>query len=337
MNKNLEEVFKMFKRTASFTLISILIFTPFLLTQVTSRRVNLTIVNTDNKPIEGVKITITSPERGSYKKEFFTNKKGRSSFILPMQIKTAIFSLEKEGYQNRQESVELIKMRSSGESFRYDLSFILYRSDQLTPQQVAQRDKAYQTALSFFYMGMEFFQSEKFLEAAEQFEKAVEAKPDFYEALENLAASYFRSELYEKAIEAAKKALEINPNSSKAIKLISVAYSNLGDEEAALEYMNKLKGLPDEKLTAEELYNIAVVAANQGNDEEAVEYFERTIQHKPDFALAHYQLGLCYFRLNNMEGAKRELEKYLALEPEGENAEMAKNLLEHIDKKNIPG
>jgi len=34
-----------------------------------------------------------------------------------------------------------------------------------------------------------------------------------------------------------------------------------------------------------------------------------------------------------MEGAKKELEKYLALEPEGENAEMAKNLLEHLDKK----
>lgn len=326
----------MFKRTASFTLIFILISTLSLLTQVSSRRVTLMVVDTDNKPIEGVKITITSPERSSLKKEFSTNKKGQSSFILLMQIKTGIFSLEKEGYQNHQESFELIRMRNSQESLKYEHSFILYRNDQLSPKQVAQRNEAYQNALPFFNKGMDFFLSEKFLEAADQFEKAVEANPDFLEALDNLAASYFRSELYEKAIEAAKKALEIKPNSSKVIKLISIAYSNLGDEETALEYMNKLKELPGEKLSAEELYNIAVVTANQGNDEEAKEYFERSIQHKPDFALAHYQLGVCYFRLNYMEGAKKELEKYLALEPEGENAEMAKNLLEHLDKKDIP-
>jgi Tfp pilus assembly protein PilF len=96
--------------------------------------------------------------------------------------------------------------------------------------------------------------------------------------------------------------------------------------------MNNLKELSGEKLIAEELYNIAVVTANQGNDEDAKEYFERSIQHKPDFAPAHYQLGVCYFRLNNMEGAKKELEKYLALDPEGENAETAKEFLVHIKK-----
>jgi tetratricopeptide (TPR) repeat protein len=325
-----------FKRTASFTLVFILIFTAILFAQVTTRRVKLMAVDTDNKPIGGVKITITSPEIRAFKKEFFTDKRGQTAFILPMEIKVAVFLLEKEGYQNHQESAELIRMRSSQESFLYERSFMLFQSDQLTPEQMAQRNEAYQTALSFFNKGIGFFQSEKFGEAAEQFEKAVEAKSDFFEAFENLAASYFRLKLYEKAIEAAKNALKMNPNSSQALKIISVAYSSLGDEKTALEYMNKLKELPDEKLTAEELYNMAVVAANQGNDEEAKGYFERSIQHKPDFALAHFQLGLCYFRTKNLEGAKKELEKYLSLEPEGEKGKIAKAILENLNKNDIP-
>lgn len=320
----------MYKKIPSFALIFILVFTFTMFAQVSSRRVSLTVKDTDSKPIEGVKVTITSPERGSFKNEFSTNKKGQSFLILPMQIKTTIVSLEKEGYQKHQESIELIKKKSSEVSFRYDLSFILYRDDELSPEQEAQITIEFQKALPFFNKGMEFFKSERFIEAAVQFEKAVEAKPDFFEAFDNLAASYFRSELFEKSIEAAKKALEINPNSVETIKLIAIAYSNLGDEDTALDYMNELKELPGENLTAEELYNLAVVAANQGNDEEAREYFERSIQVKPDFALAHYQLGLCYFRLNNMQGAKMELEEYLALEPEGENADMAKNLLSHL-------
>jgi len=322
-----------FKRTPILTLVFILILTAILFAQVTTRRVQLMAVDTDDKPIAGAKITITSPEIRALKKEFFTDKRGQIAFILPMEIKVAVFLLEKEGYQTHQESVELLRMRSSQESFLYERSFMLFQSDQLTPEQIARRNEAYQTALSFFNKGIEYFQSEKFGEAAEQFEKAVEAKSGFHEAFENLAASYFRLKLYEKAIEAAKNVLKTNPNSSQALKIISMAYSSLGDEQSALEYMNKLKELPDEELSAEELYNMAVVAANQGNDEEAKGYFERSIQHRPDFALCHFQLGLCYFRLNNMEGAKKELETYLALDPGGENAKTAKAILDHLNKR----
>ena len=114
------------------------------------------------------------------------------------------------------------------------------------------------------------------------------------------------------------------------VKLISVAYSKLGDEKKALEYQEKLKSFPDTEFSAEELYNMGVVEANKGNDGEAAKYLEKATLAKPGFALAHYHLGLCYFRLSNGAGAKKELEKYLTMEPEGDNAKTAKALLASI-------
>lgn len=318
----------MYKRISLFIFIAIFIFSSVSLAQ--TRRVKLNAKGTDGKPIEGVKITLTSPEKDDYKKVVTTNKKGQTTFLLHMEIKNVNFLLEKEGYQNLQDSKELRRIRKFQEELYYEHSFILYRTEELSPQQKIQQYESAQKAHSFFNKGTELFQAEDFSGAAEQFKKAVETKPDFLEAYQNLAASYFRAELYQESIEAAKKALEIKPDSAQTLKLISVAYSSLGNEKAALEYQDKFKGLPDAEFSPEEIFNMAVTAANEGRDEEAAEYFKKATEMKPDFALAYYQLGITYYRLKNMEGAKAALEKYLELEPEGENAKIAETLLKYI-------
>lgn len=320
----------MYKRSSLFIFIAIFIFSSVSLAQ--TRRLKLEVKDTDGKPIEGVKITLTTPEKDDYKKVVSTDKKGQTTFLLHMEIKNVNFLLEKEGYQNLQDSKELRRIRPSQELLYYEHSFLLYRTDELSPEQKIQQYKASQEALSFFNKGMELFQVEDFSGAVEQFKKAVERKPDFLEAHQNLAAAYFRAELYQETIEAAKKALEIKPDTAQTLKLISVSYSRLGDEKTALEYQDKLKELSDAEFSPEEIFNMGAVAANEGRDEEAAEYFRKVTEMKPDFALAYYQLGLTYFRLKYMEAAKTFLEKYLELDPEGENAKTAKTLLQHINK-----
>jgi len=323
----------MFKKTifVIFALLFVLIMLGQ--TQVTARRVKVKVVDTANKPLENVTITLTSPGRSDLRKEFHTNKKGESGFMLPMEIKTAHFLLEKEGYQTFQQTVELRTMRKSQAAFKYEGTFTLYRTDERSPEQEATNREAYNDALPLFNAGIKLFQAEKFAEAVEQFEKALTVKPDFFEALENLAVSYFRAEQFEKAIEAAKKCVDIKPDSYQMLKMISVSYSALGDEESASEYLEKMKELPDAQLSPEELFNMAVTAANQGNDQEAKTLFERSVELKPDFPQGHFQLGMCYFRLQDFEGAEKELNTYLELDPEGEHAQVAKAVLEHINKK----
>ena len=139
-------------------------------------------------------------------------------------------------------------------------------------------------------------------------------------------------EAYDKAIETAKKALELMPDSSQTLKLISVAYSALGDEKTALVYQEKLKTLPDAEFSPEELYNMGVVEANEGRDPEAVNYFKKAVEMKPDLAIAYYQIGLSQFRLKNNKESRVALEKYLELDPNGKNAETAKKILDFINK-----
>lgn len=322
----------MLKRIFSFFLSLEMILLLATYSQVTARRISITVMNTKNEPLEKTKVIITSPERNDFKKEFFTDKKGKFAFLLPMEIKSLSFHLEKEGYQTLEETIELRRMRSSQSSFLYEGTFVLFQNDELTPEQRAQLKVTNEKALEHFNAGIALFEGEKFIEAAKEFEEASKIKPDFYEAYENMAASYFRAEEYEKAIEAANKALEIEPESYKTLKIISISYSALGNEEKAMEYLEKMKHLPDAEFSPEELYNLAVTAANRNDDEEAKQYFEKAIELKPDFALAHYQLGMCYFRLNELENAQKELERYLELEPEGEHAEVAKAILESIKK-----
>ena len=53
----------------------------------------------------------------------------------------------------------------------------------------------------------------------------------------------------------------------------------------------------------------------------------RRIEAKPDFALAHFWLGMVSFNQNKKAAAKEHLEKYLELEPSGSEASTAKEIL----------
>jgi tetratricopeptide (TPR) repeat protein len=247
-----------------------------------------------------------------------------------LEIKTADFALGKEGYQDYRETVDLAKAGKTQGDISCQVFFVLYRGDELTPQQRTQKQEADQQVMGMFTKGMECFQTGNFQEAIAAFKKSIELKADFLEAHQNLASSYFRAGEYEKAIEAAQGALAIDKNSPQMVKLISVAYSKLGNESKALEYQDVLRTFPNAELSAEELYNLGVAEANRGRDSQAADDFRKAAQAKPEFSLAHYQLGLCCFRLQDMEGAKTELEKYLSLEPDGEYAKVAKALLANI-------
>jgi len=76
-----------------------------------------------------------------------------------------------------------------------------------------------------------------------------------------------------------------------------------------------------EQLRAEYAAKIA------GAEKDAEAMLLKAVEAKPDFALAHFWLGMASFNLNKKAAAKEHLEKYLELEPEGSEAATAKELL----------
>ena len=75
------------------------------------------------------------------------------------------------------------------------------------------------------------------------------------------------------------------------------------------------------------LYNKGVDAYNKKNVKEAEGFLTKAIEAKPDFALAHFWLGMTAFNQNKKALAKTHLEKYLELEPNGAEAATAKEIL----------
>ncbi len=60
---------------------------------------------------------------------------------------------------------------------------------------------------------------------------------------------------------------------------------------------------------------------------EAEALLTKAVEAKPDFAIAHFWLGMASFNLNKKGAAREHLEKYLELEPNGAEAATAKEIL----------
>jgi tetratricopeptide (TPR) repeat protein len=89
-------------------------------------------------------------------------------------------------------------------------------------------------------------------------------------------------------------------------------------------------------------YNLGAVLTNSGQGDAASQAFQQAIQADPNYAEAYYQYGVSLMakaqvgadgKVTPAPGTKEALEKYLALKPDGANAESAKGMLAMMDTK----
>ena len=99
----------------------------------------------------------------------------------------------------------------------------------------------------------------------------------------------------------------------------------MGDKAKAAEFAAAYADAnPD---SPEILYNKGVEAYNKGKMKDAEATLEKAVAAKPDFANAHYLLGMACFNQNKKAPAKEHFEKYLELDPNGKEAATVKELL----------
>ena len=120
--------------------------------------------------------------------------------------------------------------------------------------------------------------------AEAQFKKAIDIRPDFYEAYNNLGLAISDQGRREEAVTAFKKALELSPEAPEA-------YNNLGC---------LYKGKKDYQ--------------------QAVEYFNQAIAKQSDYSLAYLNLGTAYEEMEKFDLAIKSWEKVLAVQPTNDEA-----------------
>jgi len=164
--------------------------------------------------------------------------------------------------------------------------------------------------------------------AIERFAKAAELDPELAPAHAALAGLYLDRKENQKAVEAAETALGIDPDLIEVQKIRYEGYRRLGQEEKAKEVFAEMAEVDPAGL-AETLYDNGRRAFDAGNAEQAKAAFEQALAADPEFARAHYMLGLVYVNLGDGAKAKQHLQKFIDMAPDDPEVATAKEMLQY--------
>jgi len=179
-----------------------------------------------------------------------------------------------------------------------------------------------------FSAGTAAMNAKNFDEAVRQFQIAAEKDSTQSAVFANLGLAFANQKKYEDAIAAYRKSIGLKADDPAVHALLSLALANAGKIEEATQTVEEVAKL-DPAMAGQSYFNLGAILTNRGKSKEAVEAFNKAIAIDPKNAQAYYQLGIAYFALpETIPQAVSALERFLQLEPSGQNAEAAKQLIE---------
>ncbi len=147
-------------------------------------------------------------------------------------------------------------------------------------------------------------------------QKAVEIWPEYADAYNMLGKAYMKLEDATSAAYTFDKAQSIKTFSDAAFYSdASLAYFSAKQYDKAIVAMQKSVAIDP---LPEGWSNLGMYMTESGKPVEAIAPLQKAIALKPDFAKAHYNLGLAFARLQNFDQAIVHFEKALELSPTSE-------------------
>ncbi len=274
------------------------------------------VMDKEGNPLEKVTVTIISVKSSANKIELKTNKEGKFSQI-GLWPEYYQVSFKKSGFVPISRE---IRVRIAGTT---KVEITLEKAQERIERNLSAADKR-------FFKGNKLYVEQKYKEAAQAYEGALELSQSQWGYYFNLGLAYKKSEKKKEAIASFKKALELNPESYSINKELGQILAKEGNFEEAKNYFQRASEISDDDPDA--FYNLGVCLTNLGVSEGALSSFLRAVGLKDDYADAYYQIGTIYISQNNVEEAVRNLERFLELVPEHEKANIAKQLLDYLKK-----
>lgn len=177
---------------------------------------------------------------------------------------------------------------------------------------ILRADPAQPAALQF--LGVIALQHSNYAAAAQWLEKAVQARPGYAQAHNNLGTALQALGRTTAAIAAFRRALALNPAYAEALNNLGSALHVAGDFAAAERCLHEaLEARPG---NARAHYNLANTLKALGRLEESAASFERALALKPDFAEAANNLGGILHKLGRYAEAERHYQRVFELRPE---------------------
>ncbi len=160
--------------------------------------------------------------------------------------------------------------------------------------------------------------------AADAVGRARALEPDNVKVLERAAAVAASAGRLDEAIAINERVAAAKPGNAEALVSLADLYNRNKQPKKAEEALDKVVAL-DPANAHRTFYNLGVVIENrddatEGDHRKAIEAFRKAIDLKPDYAIAHRDLGFALLRTGDLIGARTELQKYVDLDPRARDA-----------------
>lgn len=181
-------------------------------------------------------------------------------------------------------------------------------------------------------LGMALSAKGKYTDALEHYRKALELDPKYTEVHNAMGATYLELGKWDEAIQefnlVLKDLLYMTP--FFVHNNIGWASYKKGDLKNAVENYRKAIGMkPDFGLAH---YNLGIAYRDGKQTDQAIAAFRQTTRLVPSLLDAHFQLGKLYFEAGKKAEAQKSFQEVVRLAPQSEAAQMAQQYLDLLKK-----
>ncbi|MDQ1706991.1 MAG: hypothetical protein QOJ88_202 [Pyrinomonadaceae bacterium] len=171
-------------------------------------------------------------------------------------------------------------------------------------------------------------------EAVAHLQRAIAVYPNFFEAQLLLGMALLDGRAWKRAESAFQRALELKPGSTTAILFLGEVYWRQKRYDEAEK--NLLAGLKLDDKNWHGYFTLARLYWDLNKIAQAAPAIGHALQLKPDFAPAHLLAGNILLKINQPERALSAYQEYLRLEPKGEFAAQARELVQRLKQNHNP-
>ncbi len=279
------------------------------------------IVDSAKKPIPTAAITITTSELENFDKKVEVKADGSYSTLILDATKRYTLNVSAPGYLPQTKEFK-VAVGTADNVFDFTLK------TEKEMQQEQRAEMLEQPGYKELKQGMDLLTAGKLEEAEAMLEQARTQIPDPLPVWVALADISARRGDNAKALERARKCLELDAEDARCLAIAANAAKELGDTAAHNEYLTRYQQAnPDDPAA---FFNQAAEYLNKMDDEHARPLLEGCLKADPAFAKCLFEYGMLLLRTGDTEGAKANLQKYIEVIPEGEDAVTARETIKYL-------
>lgn len=195
------------------------------------------------------------------------------------------------------------------------LALALQEKPDATSRELMDAIAQHPTSSSVFYyeLGLQKRSTSNNKEAAELFEKALQAQPNDVKVLQALGETLLALNEFEQASAVLQKAVAVNPGDAKTYGNLGYALLNQGKGAEAVEALRTAIELDPQRAVYHS--DLAVSLARLNREAEAIGEFRRAIELDPKSASAHYKLANTLVSVGKLPEAVAEYGEVIRIAP----------------------